>query len=136
MPNRGRDFENPATIAKISSMKPAPVKSIVPAEMLQQLDIRVGDIEAVTEVEGSDKLVELRVNFGDHTRRILTGMKQERANPREIEGKQALFVINLASKKMAGRVSEGMILDIGYEDKLVPVLAIPERAVPPGARAG
>jgi tRNA-binding protein len=117
-------------------MKPAPVKPIVSSETFQQLDIRVGNIEGVTEVEGSDKLVELRVNFGDHVRQILTGMKRERANPREIEGKQALFVINLAPKRMAGRVSEGMILDIGYEDRLTPVLAVPERAVPPGTRAG
>ena len=38
----------------------------------------------------------LRVNFGDHTRTILSGMKGERENPRGIEGKQALFVVNLA----------------------------------------
>ncbi len=37
-------------------------------------------------------------------------MKGERDNPKEIEGKQALFVVNLAPKKMAGEVSEGMLL--------------------------
>jgi tRNA-binding protein len=115
---------------------PAPVKPASPVEVLQQLDIRVGTIELVAEVPGSDKLVELRVSFGDHTRQILVGMKQERANPRELEGRQALFVVNLAPRKMAGRVSEGMLLDIGYADGLVPVLAVPERPVPPGTRAG
>ncbi len=34
-------------------------------------------------------------------------MKQERANPREIEGLQALFVVNLEPRRLMGRVSEG-----------------------------
>ncbi|MBU6299129.1 MAG: tRNA-binding protein, partial [Alphaproteobacteria bacterium] len=61
---------------------------------------------------------------------------QERANPREIEGKQALFVVNLAPRKMKGVLSEGMVFDIGYADGVTPVLAIPEAPVPNGARAG
>lgn len=113
-----------------------PIKSAVPVDVLQQLDIRVGTIETVTEVPGSEKLVELRVSFGDHTRQILVGMKRERTNPREVEGRQALFVVNLAPRKMAGRVSEGLLLDIGYADGLAPVLAVPERPVAPGTRAG
>jgi methionine--tRNA ligase beta chain len=114
----------------------APLKAPVEKQVLDQLDIRIGTIEAVTEVPGSEKLVELRVDFGDHHRNILVGMKQERADPREIKNKQALFVINLKPRKMAGRISEGMLLDIGYADELVPVLAVPERPVPDGARAG
>jgi tRNA-binding EMAP/Myf-like protein len=63
-------------------------------------------------------------------------MKQERPNPLELVGRQALFVLNLPPKRMAGHVSEGMLLDIGYADGLTPVLAIPERSLPDGARAG
>ena len=114
----------------------APQKSLVEKQVLEQLDIRIGTIEAVIEVLGSNKLLELRVDFGDHKRTILSGMKGERADPREVENKQALFVINLKPRKMAGRISEGMLLDIGYADGLVPVLAVPERPVPNGARAG
>src|SRR5262249_10643433 len=65
-----------------------------------------GTIERVEDVVRSDKLVKLTVDFGDHTRSILAGLKKERADPREIEGRQALFVVNLAAKKMAGEVSE------------------------------
>ena len=103
---------------------------------LEALDIRVGTIEQVDEVPRSEKLVKLKVNFGDHTRTILAGMKKERANPREIEGRQALFVVNLEPRKMAGEISEGMLFDIGYVDGITPVLAVPERAVPNGTRAG
>jgi methionine--tRNA ligase beta chain len=114
----------------------APIKPQVAADLLQQLDVRVGTIEAVSDVPGSNKLVELRVNFGDHTRTILVGMKRERSNPKEVEGKQALFVVNLEPRPMAGRMSEGMLFDIGYADGLPPVLAVPERPVPDGTRAG
>jgi tRNA-binding protein len=100
------------------------------------MDIRVGTIELVEDVQGSDKLVKLTVDFGDHKRSILVGMKQERQNPKEIEGEQALFVVNLEPKKMMGEISEGMLFDIGYADGITPVLAVPEKHVPNGTRAG
>ncbi len=90
----------------------------------------------VEDVQGAEKLVRLIVDFGDHKRKILAGMKQERQDPREIEGKQALFVVNLAPKKMMGEISEGMLFDIGYADGLTPVLAMPEIPLPNGTRAG
>lgn len=115
---------------------PAPIKATIAHDVLEQLDIRVGTIEAVEDVPKSDKLVRLVVNFGDHTRNILAGMKQERADPREIVGRQALFVVNLEPRKMMGEMSEGMLFDIGYADGVTPVLATPERPVPNGTRAG
>ncbi len=120
----------------MTAIKPAPVKPTVPIELLNRIDFRVGTIERVEDVKNSDKLVKLIVNFGDHRRNILAGMKKERQNPREIEGKQALFVVNLEPKKLFGEVSEGMLLDIGYADSIVPVLSVPERPVPNGVRAG
>jgi tRNA-binding protein len=115
---------------------PAPVKEIVAREDFDKLDIRVGTIARVEDVPRSEKLIKLIVDFGDHSRCILAGMKKERANPKEIEGRQALFVVNLAPRKMAGEMSEGMMFDIGYADGLVTVLAVPERCVPNGSRAG
>jgi tRNA-binding protein len=120
----------------MSNFTPAPVKPIVPFTALEALDIRVGTIQKVEEVGKSDKLMKLEVSFGDHQRTILAGIKKERANPREIEGRQALFVLNVEPRKMAGQVSEGMLFDIGYADGVTPVLAMPENPVPDGARAG
>ena len=117
-------------------MSDAPVRPTISIDILNQVDIRVGTIEAVDDVEGSDKLVKLRVNFGTFTRTILAGMKLERANPKEIEGRQALFVVNLEPRKMRGVVSEGMLFDIGYADGIRPLLAVPEEQVPNGSRAG
>ena len=117
-------------------MKPAPVKDAVSFEDFEKLDIRVGTIIAVEDVEKSNKLMKLTVDFGDHARSILAGIKQERDNPKEILGKQALFVVNLPEKKMAGEISQGMLFDIGYADHITPCLAIPETPVPNGSRAG
>ncbi|HEX8920329.1 MAG TPA: hypothetical protein VF766_02555 [Pyrinomonadaceae bacterium] len=118
------------------SFEAAMVKPSISPDVMEKIDVRVGTIELVEDVPGSKKLVKLTVNFGNHRRTILAGMKQERENPKEIEGRQALFVVNLEPKKMAGEISEGMLFDIGYADGIEPVLAIPERRVPNGARAG
>jgi tRNA-binding protein len=117
-------------------MTPAPIKPEITIDDLNKIDIRVGTILSVEDVPNADKLVMLRVSFGDHERTIVSGMKQERANPKEIEGRQALFVVNLAPRKMKGVMSEGMVFDIGYADGVTPVLAVPEGDVPSGSRAG
>ena len=115
---------------------PAPVKPVVSKDLLEQLDVRIGTIASVDDIPGTDKLVALRVNFGDHQRTIVAGLKQERADPTEIVGKQALFIVNLEPRKMRGVLSEGMLFDLGYADGITPVLAMPERPVPDGTRAG
>jgi methionine--tRNA ligase beta chain len=117
-------------------INPVPVKPAISIEALEQIDVRVGTIERVDDVKGSDKLVKLSVDFGDHKRTILAGMRQEREDPKEIEGRQTLFVVNLEPRKMMGEISEGMLFDIGYADGLMPVLAVPEKEVPNGTRAG
>jgi len=117
-------------------MKPAPIKPDISIEDLEKLDIRVGTITSVAEVPESKKLMKLTVDFGDHSRTILAGIKQERVDPQEIAGLQALFVVNLQPRKMAGEMSEGMLFDIGYPDGVTPALAVPERPVPNGSRAG
>ena len=114
----------------------APIKPTISPELLNQIDIRVGAIERVEDVPRSDKLVKLTVNFGDFQRTVLVGMKQERADPGEVVGRQALFVVNLAPRKMMGEVSEAMLFDIGYADGITPVLAVPESPVADGTRAG
>jgi len=120
----------------MEAITPAAVKPLIPFAALEKIDIRVGTIEVVEEVQGSSKLVRLIVDFGDHKRKILAGMKQERQNPKEVEGKQALFVVNLEPRRLMGEMSEGMLFDIGYADGIKPVLATPESLVPNGTRAG
>jgi len=118
------------------AFEPAPVKPEIAFPELEKIDIRVGTILRVEDVPDADKLVRLVVDFGDHQRNILAGLKEERDKPQELEGLQALFVVNLKPRRMKGELSHGMLFDIGYADGLHPSLAMPETAVPNGARAG
>ncbi len=120
----------------MTTIKVAPIKPLIPFDVFAQIDIRVGTIELVQDIPASDKLVKLIVDFGDHKRKILAGMKRERQDLKEIEGRQALFVVNLDPRKMMGEVSQGMLFDVGYADGITPVLAVPETSVPNGTRAG
>jgi len=120
----------------VSQFTPAAVKPMISLADVEKLDVRVGTVVSVDEVRNSSKLVRLTVDFGDHTRTILAGMRAERSQPQEIVGLQALFVVNLEPKRMAGEVSQGMLFDIGFADGVRPALAVPERAVPNGVRAG
>ena len=113
-----------------------PIKPTIAVDVLDKIDIRVGTIEQLEDVPKSDKLVKLLVDFGDHKRTILVGLKQEREDPTQIVGRQALFVVNLEPRKMMGELSEGMLFDLGYADGITPVLAVPEKPVPNGTRAG
>jgi methionine--tRNA ligase beta chain len=116
---------------------PPPIKPTATMADLDKLDIRVGTIVLVELVAGSEKLVKLTVEFGDRRRSVLAGLRKERIDPKaEIEGRQALFVVNLAPRRMAGLISEAMLFDIGHADGITPVLAVPERPIPNGARAG
>jgi tRNA-binding protein len=115
---------------------PAPLKPLVSIAELEKLDVRAGTVVSVEDVPKSTKLLRLTVDFGDHRRIILAGMKAERPNPQDLIGVQALFIVNLEPRRMAGEISEGMLFDIGYADGVMPALAMPQRPVPNGARAG
>src|SRR5262249_20858887 len=117
-------------------MNPAPIKPFIASAALEAIDIRVGTILRIEEIPRSDKLLRLTVDFGDHTRTILSGMKRERSDPQALVGVQTLFVVNLEPRKMMGEVSQGMLLDVGFADGIAPALLAPERPVPDGTRAG
>ncbi len=76
-------------------------------------DIRVGEVTTAQLVEGSSKLIELTVNFGEDygVRTIFTGM-QKWYTPEHFQGKKFLFVANLEPKQMMGKESQGMILAV------------------------
>ncbi|MGI9328961.1 MAG: hypothetical protein ACR2PZ_27335 [Pseudomonadales bacterium] len=117
-------------------MTKVPIKPNVTIEDIDKLDVRVATIESVDEIAKSRKLMKLTLNLGDHTRTIVAGIKNEREDPKEIEGLQCLVIVNLEPRELAGVLSEGMIFDIGYADGIVPVLSVPEKTVPDGTRVG
>ena len=137
----GHDLNHLAQIERLlgelppPAFRPAPVKATADLKA-SALDIRVGTIRDAHPVPGSRKLAALRVDFGDHQRTILAGILQERRDVAPLVGRQALFVVNLPPKQMAGLTSEGMLFDLGYADGVQAALAVPEFPVPNGTRAG
>ena len=113
-----------------------PIKPIIEAVVLDQLDVRTGTIRSATPIDGADRLARLVVSFGDRERTIVAGIRTERPSLDAVVGRQALFVVNLPPRKIRGQVSEGMLFDIGFADGLRPAFAVPEWPVPDGVRAG
>lgn len=114
----------------------APLKPPITFADLEKIDVRIGTIERVEDIEGANSVMRLTVDFGNEQRTVIAGIKQEREKPCEIEGRQALFIVNLAPRRIRGELSEAMLFDIGYADGITPVLAIPEAPVPNGTQVG
>lgn len=98
----------------------------------QKLDIRVGLIEEATPVEGSEKLLHLKVDLGEDYGKveILSGIAKY-YKPEDISGKKFPFIANLASRQMMGRVSQGMIMAVDKSGE--PVLFFLDDSIPVGS---
>ena len=83
----------------VAEFAPAAVKPPVSHAVLESIDVRVGTIQAIDDVPGSRKLVKITVGFGDHTRTIVAGLKQQRPDLSVLIGRQELFVVNLSPGK-------------------------------------
>ncbi len=96
-----------------------------------KVELKVGVVLSAEEIEGSDKLLKLKVDLGEsEPRQILSGIKQW-YKPDDLIGKQFIFVANLEPRKMMGLESQGMILCTGDEK---PILLKPSRKVRAGAK--
>src|SRR3990167_1847829 len=82
----------------------------------KKVERRVGEIVSAEPILGSDKLLKLRVNFGDHERQVLSGIAKFFPDPAQLVGKRVPFVTNLAPRTMMGLESQAMILATGGEE--------------------
>ena len=99
-----------------------------------KLQFQVGEIIACEEVKKSKKLLCSQVKIGSQVRQILSGIKAW-YTPEEMVGKKVMVVTNLKPAKLAGMISEGMILCAEDAEGNV-VLMQPEKDVPAGAEIG
>lgn len=80
-------------------------------------------------MEGSEKLIKLKVDLGEEdTRQILAGVKQW-YKPEDFAGKQVIVVANLEPRKMMGMESQGMMLAADSEDGPI-FLTLPKKVAP------
>lgn len=74
-----------------------------------KVEMMVGEIVAAEKIENADRLLKLKVDFGNETRQIVSGIA-EYYEPAELIGKKSPFVTNLEPRKIRGEESNGMIL--------------------------
>ncbi len=105
-------------------------ENIISIDDFSKIQIRIGKILSAEKINGADKLLKLKVNFGGEERQILAGIAQY-YNPEDLIGKECPFVYNLAPRTMRGLESQGMILCPSGENG--PVLLHPDKEIPPGS---
>jgi len=102
----------------------------VPFAEFQKIDLRVGKVKKVEEIEGLDRIYKLGIDVGEKKpRTILAGVKKH-FKPSELLGKSVVVVANLEPKDVRGTLSEGMLLAAEVDGR--PVLLVPEEKVKPG----
>ena len=103
----------------------------IPFEEFKKLDIRVAEVVAAEKVEGSDKLIKLKVDIGNEERQLVAGVAQFYA-PEDMVGRRIVVIVNLEPKTFLGLESQGMLL--AADDEGQPVLLEPHTPVPPGTK--
>lgn len=93
---------------------------MVTFEDFKKLDLVVGKIKAVEDVDGADSLYKVIVDIGDEKRQVLAGLKDFYEKD-ELNGKKVVMISNLEPKEMFGEKSEGMLLAAGKDAKLLTV---------------
>lgn len=96
-----------------------------------KVELKIGTIKEAERVEGSEKLLKLRVDLGEpEPRQILSGIGKQ-YQPEDMLGRQAVFITNLDPRMMMGLESQGMLLAASDEEGIA--LLRPDKEVAPGS---
>lgn len=99
----------------------------------EKLDLRVGKILEVEDIEGADKLYKLTVNIGDEERTVCAGLKNHYTK-KELKGKKIILFTNLAPRKLKGIESQGMVLAAVNQEEDKVILLAPEEDIEAGSK--
>lgn len=106
---------------------------MVSFEKFKELELKIGKVTEAERIEGSDKLLKLKVDFGEPDlpagRQVLAGIGKV-YSPEEMIGREIVVVANLEPRMLMGLESQGMLLAASDGG---PVLLKPDREVPPGS---
>jgi len=106
-------------------------KATIGIEDFLKVDLRVAKVLSAERVEGSEKLLKLKVSLGEEERTIVAGIAKY-YSPEELVGKKIVIVANLQPRKIFGITSQGMLLAASDGENLS--LVVPEREVKDGAK--
>ena len=132
-------------LEKVEAMKAAQAKTEVPEEPVVDIDAKeeitfddfgkmqfqVGEIIACEEVKKSRKLLCSQVKIGSQVKQIVSGIKGH-YTAEEMVGKKVMVLVNLKPAKLAGVLSEGMLLCAEDADGNLSLM-VPEKKMPAGA---
>lgn len=108
-----------------------PIKPMINFEDFTKLDLRIAHVESCKKVEKADKLLQLELNIGGETRTVLSGIA-DHFSPEEVEGRDVLYLANLAPRKIRGVESQGMVLLAENEEGKLQFVK-PDGAIEPGS---
>ena len=115
--------------------KAAPVEvapGVITIEDFAKVSLRTAKVLSAERVEGSDKLLKLRIELGSEKRQLVAGIAQSYA-PEAVVGKTIIVVANLKPAKIRGVESQGMLLAAKADGKLALLTA---EGMPSGAVVG
>jgi len=104
---------------------------MVDIEEFRKLDLRIAEVLEAEAIQGSKKLLRLRVRFGEETRQVVAGILGP-YGPEQLVGRQVVLLANLKPAKLMGVESQGMVL-AAQDAEGRPVLLRPDQDVPPGS---
>lgn len=106
-------------------------KAEITFEDFEKMQFQVGEIIACEEVKKSKKLLCSQVRIGSEVKQIVSGIKAH-YTPEDMVGKKVMVLVNLKPAKLAGVLSEGMLL-CAENEKGELSLMVPEKDMPAGA---
>ena len=106
-------------------------KAEITFEDFEKMQFQVGEIISCEAVKKSKKLLCSQVKIGSQVKQIVSGIKSH-YSPEEMVGKKVMVLVNLKPAKLAGVLSEGMIL-CAEDEKGELSLVVPEKKMPAGA---
>jgi len=107
---------------------------MVSFEDWKKIELKTADVISAERVEGSEKLLKLRVSLGEEERQIVAGIGKK-YSPEEMTGRQIIIVANLEHRKLMGLESEGMLVAASDNEGL-PILIAPDEKTEPGSLLG
>jgi len=109
------------------------MKSTIDFNDWEKLDLVIGTIEEVEEIEGADLLYKLIINLGSEKRTVCAGVKKY-ISKEDLKGQQVVLLANLSPRMMRGVESQGMILAVGSKEDDMFTLIQPREKVKDGTR--
>lgn len=124
----GEDKEEESAEEAVIDIEP---KEEITFEQFGAMQFQVGEIIACEEVKKSKKLLCSQVRIGSQVKQIVSGIKAY-YTPEEMVGKKVMVLVNLKPARLAGVLSEGMLLCAEDADGRLS-LVVPEKEMPAGA---